>query len=214
MSRIFAIGDIHGCIDKLKELIAKIGAHPVADTLVFLGDYIDRAGGGPDAIDYVLALKNKYQNVVCLCGNHEYMLLRFLEGVDEDIYLANGGRATLKAYGISPADAIRKRKSKIPSAHLNFFESLQLYYETENYIFVHAGLRPGVPLAAQSAHDLVWLRQEFIDCDDDFGKRIVFGHTRADAPIITPNKIGIDTGAVYGGKLTCLELPAERFYQV
>lgn len=214
MSKMFAIGDIHGCIDKLKALIAIIGADPADDTLVFMGDYIDRAGGGPDVVDYVLALRDKYYKVVCLCGNHEYMLLRYLEGADEDMYLGNGGLATLKAYGISPADSPRKRKSKIPPEHLRFFESLLLYYETQDYLFVHAGLKPGVPLEAQTAHDLVWVRQEFIESDNDFGKRVIFGHTRSGEPIISLNKIGIDTGAVYGGRLTCLELPAERFHQV
>ena len=99
ISKIFAIGDIHGCFDKLQRLILEIKADPVNDTLVFIGDYIDRADGGRDVVDYILKLKKTFQNVICLRGNHESMLLRFLDGVEDDIYLANGGFATLKAYG-------------------------------------------------------------------------------------------------------------------
>jgi len=214
MNRIFAIGDIHGCLDKLQRLVRNMAADPVNDTLVFIGDYIDRAGGGRDVVDYVLELKKKYRKVICLCGNHESMLLRYLEGLDEDMYLANGGPMTLNAYGISRLDAPRERKVKIPADHLRFFESLLPYYETDQYIFVHAGLLPGIPLVEQDFHNLLWVRQEFIDSDYDFGKRVVFGHTHFNAPLITANKIGIDTGAVYGGRLTGVELPTLKFYQV
>jgi len=214
MNKIFAIGDIHGCLDKLRRLIQDMAADPANDTLVFIGDYIDRSGGGRDIVDYVLGLKKNYQKVICLCGNHESMLIRYLEGLDENMYLQNGGTMTLNAYGISRTDALRERKAKIPMNHLRFFESLLPYYETDQFIFVHAGLLPGIPLAGQAAHDLQWIRQEFIDSDYDFGKRIVFGHTHFRAPLVTANKIGIDTGAVYGGRLTCVELPTLKFYQV
>jgi len=214
MNKIFAIGDIHGCLDKLQRLVRDIAADPENDTLVFIGDYIDRSGGGKDVVDYVLWLKKNYQKVICLCGNHESMLIRYLEGVDEDIYLANGGMMTLNAYGISRSDSLRARKAKIPANHLRFFKSLLPYYETDQFIFVHAGLLPGIPLTGQTARDLQWVRQEFIDSGYDFGKRVVFGHTHFSAPMVTTNKIGVDTGAVYGGKLTCVELPTLKFYQV
>ncbi len=214
MKKIFAIGDIHGCLHKLTRLVEGLGVDPAADTLVFLGDYIDREDGGPDVVDYVLGLKAGYRNVLCLCGNHEYMFLRYLEGLDENLYLENGGRSTLQAYGISLVDSLRKRKSKVPPAHLKFFNSLLPYYETDDYIFVHAGLKPGVALSEQTLHDMVWIRADFIDSDFDFGKKVIFGHTHRHLPIIAANKIGIDTGAVYGGKLTCLELPAETLHQV
>lgn len=191
-----------------------IDADPASDTLVFIGDYIDRTAEGREVVDYVLGLKKKYAKVICLCGNHENMLLRYLEGIDEDMYLANGGLATLGAYGISKSDSPRKRKAKIPAEHLKFFESLLLYYETDDYIFVHAGLAPGVPLAQQTTHDLLWVREEFITSGYNFGKKVIYGHTHLKKPLIMPNKIGIDTGAVYGGKLTCLELPALKFYSV
>ena len=214
MNKIFAIGDIHGCFDKLQRLILEIKADPVNDTLVFIGDYIDRADGGREVVDYILKLKKTFQNVICLRGNHESMLLRYLDGVEEDIYLANGGFATLKAYGISRSDAPKVRKKKIPPDHLKFFKTLLPYHETDQFIFVHAGLIPGVPLTHQSLYDMQWIRQTFIDSDDDFGKRVVFGHTHFSEPLVEDNKIGIDTGAVYGGRLTCVELPALKFYQV
>ena len=214
MNKIFAIGDIHGRLDKLLSLMGKIPIDPVNDTLVFIGDYIDRGSDGPAVVDYVLGLRKRFSKVICLCGNHESMLLHYLEGIDEAMYVQNGGLATLKAYGISPSDNLKKRKAKIPIEHLRFYESLKLYYETEDYIFVHAGLYPGVPLAEQSSQDLLWVRQEFIDSDYDFGKRVIFGHTPMKEPMITENKINIDTGAVYGGRLSCLELPAVKFYSV
>lgn len=214
MNRIFAIGDIHGCLENLQRLIRVIDADPRSDTLVFLGDFIDRAPGGREVVDYVLALKKEYGKVICLSGNHESMFLRYLDGKEEDLYLANGGGMTLQAYGISGWDAPLVRKGKIPREHLRFFQSLLPYYETDQYIFVHAGLLPGLPLADQDIQDLHWIRQTFIESGYDFGKRVIFGHTHFTTPLVTGNKIGIDTGAVYGGKLTCVELPALKFYQV
>ncbi|PKN76242.1 MAG: serine/threonine protein phosphatase [Deltaproteobacteria bacterium HGW-Deltaproteobacteria-10] len=214
MNKIFAIGDIHGCLDKLQRLIREIKADPVNDTLVFIGDYIDRADGSRDVVDYILKLKKTFQKMICLRGNHESMLLRYLDGVEDDIYLANGGLATLKAYGILRSDAPRERKKKIPADHLKFFKDLLPYYETDQFIFVHAGLIPGIAINEQSLYDMQWVRQTFIDSDYDFGKRVVFGHTHFSEPMVAGNKIGIDTGAVYGGKLTCVELPALKFYQV
>lgn len=213
-NKIFAIGDVHGCLDKLQSLLQVIEDDPLNDTLVFVGDYIDRSDGGRDVVDYILGLKKIYSNMVCLCGNHESMLLKYLDGVDEEMYLLNGGLMTLKAYGISLLDHPAIRKEKMPPEHLSFFETLLPYYETDRYIFVHAGLRPGIPLAGQSLNDLLWIRQTFIDSSYDFGKQIVFGHTHISAPLVCANKIGIDTGAVYGGNLTCVELPTLKFYQV
>lgn len=111
--------------------------------------------------------------------------------------------------GRSPNEA-----NPIPTTHLDFFRDLSIYYETDQYIFVHAGLKANVPLEEQNEWDMLWIRQEFIYSDFDFGKRVIFGHTPFQKPIVLDNKIGIDTGAVYGNKLTCVELPAEKFYSV
>ena len=103
---------------------------------------------------------------------------------------------------------------EVPKDHMEFFTTLLPSYETEDYIFVHAGLRPGMPLAEQAKEDLLWIRYEFIRSSYNFGKTIVFGHTPLLEPLIERNKIGIDTGTVYGGPLTCVELPSQRIYQV
>jgi len=199
---------------KLQALIQSIRADPQNDTLIFIGDYIDRGNFSSEVVDYVIRLKSEYKNIVCLLGNHEHMLIHYLEGVDEDLYLENGGIATLHSYGISGSEEPEKRKAKIPREHWQFFEALLPHYETSNYIFVHAGLKPAFPLHEQTMHDLLWIRHEFIDVEDDFGKMVIFGHTPLSYPLIMPNKIGIDTGAVYGGKLTCVELPAVKIHQV
>ena len=214
MNKIFAIGDIHGCLEKLQALITNIGADPQNDTLIFIGDYIDRGNSSREVVDYVIRLKREYKKIVCLLGNHELMLIHYLKGVDEDMYLVNGGIATLHSYGISRTEEPEKRKAKISREHWQFFESLLPYYETGDYIFVHAGMKPRLPLHEQTMHELLWVRHEFIETEDDFGKMVIFGHTPLSYPLIMPNKIGIDTGAVYGGKLTCVELPVIKIHQV
>jgi len=214
MNKIFAIGDIHGCFDQLQALIKSLDIDKQCDTLVFIGDYIDRGSSVKEVVDYVIKLRNEFKNVVCLMGNHEHMLLRFLAGIDEEMYLYNGGTATLFSYGISRSSMPQTRKAAIPADHLLFFQSLLPYYETKGYIFVHAGLMPGLLPGEQAIHNLLWVRQEFIYSDYDFGKTVIFGHTPLRSPLIRPNKIGIDTGAVMGGKLTCVELPKVIIHQV
>jgi serine/threonine protein phosphatase 1 len=106
------------------------------------------------------------------------------------------------------------RNSPFPSAHFMFYLNLELYYETNDFIFIHAGLKPGVPLELQTEEDLLWIRHEFLASNYDFGKTIVFGHTPFEEPYITPGRIGLDTGAVYGGPLTCMELTSRRLISV
>jgi serine/threonine protein phosphatase 1 len=210
VEKFFAIGDIHGNLAHLERLIEEIkpALNPQRDTLVFLGDYIDRGPDSKGVVDFVLQVRKEFPHVVCLKGNHEAMFLDwFLDGKDYDLYLYNGGGATIRSYSL-------EGEFTLPQEHLDFFTSLLLYYETEQYIFVHAGLRAGIPLAEQDPNDLVWIRDEFILSPHDFGKVVVFGHTPLQQVFITPTKIGIDTGAVYGGKLTCLELPIQKRYSV
>jgi len=213
MNRIFAIGDIHGCFDQLQTLMQNIRIDRQSDTLVFIGDYIDRGKAVKEVVDYVIGLKNELPKVICLLGNHERMFLDYLEGREEENYLYNGGNATLASYSISRVATPKARKEKVPAEHMLFFRSLLPSYTTADYIFVHAGLAPGLSLAEQAVDDLLWIRQEFIYSDYDFGKTVVFGHTPLKAPMITPQKIGIDTGAVMGGKLTCVELPRNIIHQ-
>ena len=211
MERIFAIGDIHGCFDKLKALMDIIDADLERDTLVFIGDYIDRGTQSRQVVEYLMDLSGQARNLVFLKGNHEWMLEQYLNGTNQLGFLANGGVATLDSYstggGCDETDLI-------PATHLDFLSGLRIHFETDQYIFVHAGLKPDVPLEKQNEWDMLWIREEFIYSDFDFGRRVIFGHTPFQEPLIFDNKIGIDTGAVYGNKLTCVELPAEKFYSV
>lgn len=213
MGKIFAVGDIHSCLFKLKEMMTLIKIDPVADTLVFVGDYIDR---GPDArgvVDLILRIKRTMNNVICLLGNHEQLFLDYyLENINRNLFLINGGMSTLLSYSLTGTGG--SDKTNIPESHIQFFTTLRPYYETDDYIFVHAGLKPGIPLEQQDRDDILWIRNEFIASTYDFGKIVVFGHTPLSAPLVGVNKIGIDTGAVYGGKLTCVELPEIKIYQV
>ncbi|MBW2264660.1 MAG: serine/threonine protein phosphatase [Deltaproteobacteria bacterium] len=211
MERVFAVGDIHGCLDKLVLLMGKIDIDFKKDTLVFIGDYIDRGPKSKEVVDYLMDLARGKDSVIFLKGNHEYMLQGYLDGTDTMFFLANGGEATIRSYLQS---GLRDEVEPIPSDHLEFFDSLRLYYETADYIFVHAGLKAQVPLEKQNEWDMLWIREEFIYSDFDFGRQVVFGHTAFQKPLVLANKIGIDTGAVYGNKLTCVELPAQRFFSV
>jgi serine/threonine protein phosphatase 1 len=207
--RIFAIGDIHGFLNKLRELMAKIDPDPLQDELVFLGDYIDRGPQSKEVIDYVLEIKEKYPRSVFLIGNHEFMFLEYLTNRKEPwTFLLNGGIETVHSYELIGDDP----EANLPADHYAFFNSLKPYYETEDYIFVHAGLRADVPLQEQTLDDLLWIRREFIESTHDFGKLVVFGHTPVPRPLMHHNKLGIDTGAGYGGMLTCVELPSTVFY--
>jgi len=184
---------------------------PTARHPGFLGDYIDRGPQSYEVVDYLITLKDTFNNLVFLKGNHEIMLLDYLKDVSRMMYLINGGRETLDSYynNLEKTNPI-----VVPKEHLDFFNSLVLSHQTEDYIFVHAGLRPGIAVDDQVADDVLWIRDAFIQTDEDFGKRVIFGHTWFQQPFISPNKIGIDTGAVYGNCLTCVRLPDIAFFSV
>jgi len=212
MNRIYAIGDIHGCATRLEALIARLDIDARQDLLIFVGDYIDRGPDSKKVVDMILDLMGTMNHVICLLGNHEQMFLNYcLFDREQELFLSNGGQRTLASYGFERSR--RNSSFRIPNLHLRFYQSLLPCYETDDYIFVHAGLRPGIPLPEQTLDDLIWSRFEFIRSAFDFGKRVVFGHTPFSVPLVAPNKIGIDTGAVYGGMLTCLELPGMIFHQ-
>jgi serine/threonine protein phosphatase 1 len=215
MEKIFAIGDIHGCLSKLEKLISLLKSRIDRDndTLLFIGDYIDRGPDSRGVVDFVLDLKEKFTRSVFLLGNHEDMFLNYINHREAGyMFFMNGGDATATSYG--SRDPNDRGEITVPKDHMEFFTTLLPFYETESYIFVHAGLRPGIPLKEQVEEDLIWIRHEFIRSSYDFGKTVVFGHTPLLEPLVEPSKIGIDTGAVYGGLLTCVELPAQRIYQV
>lgn len=209
MGKIFAIGDIHGSFDQLQQLMTKIPINLAYDTLVFIGDYIDRGPASVEVVDFLIDLKKRVPGIIFLKGNHEDMLEKYLDGSDRFTYLLNGGQNTLDSY---LSRSLQSESYPIPPDHTEFFKALRLYYETETYIFVHAGLRPKVPLESQATEDLLWIRDKFIYSKYNFGKTVVFGHTPLEKPLVESNKIGIDTGAVYGNALTCVKLPDLEFF--
>ncbi len=210
---IYAIGDIHGCLYHLEKLMDLVSPDLERHPLVFMGDYIDRGPKSAEVVEYIINLKKSYnpENIICLMGNHERMFLDYLDSREEMLFLMNGGCTTVASYWGEYGDRLLRR---LPPGHWDFYRSLKPYYQTDDYIFVHAGLRPGRPLAEQTEEDYLWIRKEFIASDYDFGRRVIFGHTPVRVPLIMPNKIGIDTGAVYGNRLTCVLLPEEKFFSV
>lgn len=213
MGKIYVIGDIHGCYRSLENLFQKIAPSPETDTIIFLGDYIDRGPASKKVVDKIIKIQNDFRQIITLMGNHEQMLLRYLTGRDIDVFLQAGGEQTINSYGLKHPE----KNILVPDItldHIQFFNKLLPYWEDENYIYVHAGLQPGIDLHMQSEDWLFWARERFIHSDYNFGKRIIFGHTHFSKPKIEKNKIGIDTGAVYGGSLTCLILPEMKFVSV
>jgi serine/threonine protein phosphatase 1 len=214
MSSTYVIGDIHGCHTALVELLKKISPDPGNDFLIFLGDYIDRGPGSKDVLTTLVQLQQQIPRMITLKGNHEDAFLRYLSGKDVDFFLNIGGRQTLESYGLTnfTPDAAKK---VIPHEHMQFLSNLLPFWEDDEYIYVHAGLKPGVHLSQQTSDWLFWADRERFAClDYNFGKRVIFGHTANPTPVVMPNKIGIDCGAVYGGKLTCLVLPDLDFVSV
>ena len=203
--RLLAIGDIHGCRRQLQLLLEQVRP-TVADTLVFLGDYVDRGADSAGVITDLLELRERFPDSVFLRGNHEQMLLDLLAGAEPTTFLLNGGARTIASYEA-------RGNWPPPAEHLEFLAQLPLVHETEDFIFAHAGLRPGRPVAEQCAEDLLWIRGEFLHSDFDWGKPVVFGHSPNPAPLLTPTRIGLDTGCVYGGQLTCCDLFTRRYWQ-
>jgi len=219
-TRVYAVGDIHGRADLLRSLHRKI-LDDAADSeahrkvVVYVGDYVDR---GPDSFGVVdMLIEDPLPGFERhhLKGNHEDFLLRFLEtGSHGEVWMMNGARTTLESYGVEWSDmaygadglaAARQRFAGfMPESHLRFFQRLELRHQEGDYLFVHAGIRPGVPLDEQRAFDLMWIREAFLDSVADHGVVIVHGHTIAPEPEVRPNRIGIDTGAFHSGRLTAL----------
>ena len=204
--RWLAIGDIHGCLAQLTKLMGLVKPTAV-DRIVFLGDYVDRGPASAGVIDYLIEFSEALPKTVFLRGNHEQMFLDYLDGQDQALFLTNGGRQTLDSYrncGMWP----------VPTSHRRFLDSLRHYFESAQHIFVHAGLRPGIPLAEQTDFDMIWIRREFHESNDDWGKTVVYGHTPLKEPLLGERRIGLDTGCVYGRQLTCCDVISLRIWQV
>jgi len=223
--RVYAIGDIHGRLDLLHALLGKItadcAANPAAcHKLIFLGDYVDRGNQSYELLDLLSKGPIDGFATTYLRGNHEDFLLRFLDDTSHGSrWLYHGGANTLISYGIpaSPQetdpdrliDLQQKLCDVLPESHLAFLRSLKMSYVVGDYVFVHAGIRPGIPFGKQSNDDLIWIREPFLESTLDHGYIVVHGHSVCVRPEMLANRIGIDTGAYDTGVLTCLVLQGE-----
>ena len=218
--RVFVIGDLHGIADEpriLFKYLEKKEDLSENDHLVFLGDYIDRGKDSKDVVELMLDLKNKYPNTKFLKGNHEDMLLDFVGygGRLGHAFLYNGGVETLQSYGISVFSTPDEMVESMPKEHVEFFKNLEMMIQIDDYICVHAGLNPQKEISKQVEEEVLWIRDEFISCEHEFNKTVVFGHTPHQEILLhTPYKIGLDTGLVFGNKLSCLELKSGKLFQV
>ena len=219
-TRLYAVGDIHGRSDLLRAMhgliLADAARRPTPRKLVvYLGDYVDRGNDSSGVIELLLNQPLPGFEHVHLRGNHEDILLTFLDDLSiGPNWLTYGGRETLESYGIAapeaqaePAELERAQlalHANLPRAHLDFLRALPLAHAEGGYFFVHAGIRPGVPLERQHQDDLLWIREEFLESQADFGCVVVHGHTITAAPEVRHNRIGVDTGAFFSDHLTCL----------
>jgi len=221
-TRIYVVGDIHGRVDLLSRLHGQILDDVQSSTqnrhvVVYLGDYVDRGEKSKTVIDVFLDEPLDGFETVFLKGNHEEMMLGFLENAAVGaMWLYNGGDATAYSYGVrmdSPSitdhryfEMQQALRDKLPDRHLAFLRDLNLYHIEGGYLFVHAGVQPGIPIENQTSQDLLWIREEFIASPADHGHCVVHGHTIFSEPEIRPNRIGIDTGAYFSNVLSCLVL--------
>lgn len=218
--RVYALGDIHGRADLLKQAFTEIDndldRSPAGRSIeVYLGDYVDRGPYSGHTLDLLIE-RGQRRETVFLRGNHEAYFLEVLRDPSKvGDWRQFGGLQTLISYGIQPpldpdaseqVELIRKLNKAMPAEHLSFLRALKLTFVCGDFFFVHAGVRPGIPLAEQQEADLLWIRNDFLDSDENFGKFIVHGHTPVREPDIRPNRINIDTGAYATGNLTLLRI--------
>lgn len=211
---LYVIGDIHGCIEPLRRVHSRIDvdvsrSRPPHSAEIYLGDYVDR---GPDsaAVLDLLIDRAKSRTAIFIKGNHDLMLEEFATGRRSLAdWLPYGAADTLRSYGATPEQVAAQSEEltkMIPARHLEFVARCDLSFQVENYLFAHAGIRPGRGLDTQSPEDLMWIRDEFLRDERDFGAIVVHGHTPVETPEFKRNRIGIDTGAYMTGQLTCLRI--------
>lgn len=218
--RIYAFGDIHGRADLLEQLFAEIEADlarsPVDRAIeVYVGDYIDRGPHSNRTLDLLIE-RSHDREAVFLKGNHEAYFLELLgDSTKFNDWRQFGGLQTLMSYGIQPSlnpdaaeqvELTRMLNEAVPAEHLSFLRALRSSFVCGDFFFVHAGVRPGIPLTEQQESDLLWIRSEFLESTENFGKYIVHGHTPVRAPDIRANRVNIDTGAYATGNLTLLKI--------
>jgi serine/threonine protein phosphatase 1 len=218
--RIYAIGDIHGRADLLRTMLETIEQHrsgcPIDRMiLVFLGDYVDRGPSSREVLDLLVACGRRHESVF-LKGNHESLMWSFLQdSAVLDGWRTCGGLETLVSYGLRPSfnpnegdkrDLAEQFVRAVPTTHVKFLQSLQLFFICGEFLFVHAGIRPNLPLEKQKERDLLWIREEFLEYEKEFQFFVVHGHTPVREPEIRPNRLNIDTGAFATGRLTCIAI--------
>jgi serine/threonine protein phosphatase 1 len=223
--RAYAIGDIHGCLDLLDDLLARIereiAERPRLKTrIIFLGDVIDRGPSSAQVVERLRTYAHPRASAHFVMGNHEEVMLRVLGGELELLpnWLRFGGEETLRSYGLEaaqlkklPDDAIIDRlREAVPAEHRAFLSSFADSISFGDYLFVHAGIRPGIDLAEQSQSDLRWIRDPFLDDRSDHGFVVVHGHTISNTVDVEPNRIGIDTGAFATGVLSAIAIEGSR----
>ena len=220
--RVYAIGDVHGRLDLLDQLLNQIqhdaaSARDLVKHLVFLGDYVDRGPNSRSVIDRLAGPPPSGFGAIHLMGNHEEAMLDFMSDAPSGAnWLRYGGLATLASYGVRPPeedatpdhvdDARRLLLANMPASHKSFLKALRTSVSIGDYHFVHAGIRPGMPLDRQERQDMLWIRDEFLNSNANHGKVVVHGHTISMKPDMHPNRIGIDTGAYATNRLTALVL--------
>jgi serine/threonine protein phosphatase 1 len=214
----FVIGDIHGCLEELACLLESLSLEPL-DRLVFLGDYIDRGPDSRGVVSHLIDLKDKgKQDVIFLKGNHEDMMLSYLglQGRHGEMFLFNGGDATMASYGLSRRNNHPQGLlAAMPNDHLEFFKGLRVYYLMEPFLCVHGGIHPRKPMAEQVEEEVLWIRDEFIQNTHALPYTVLFGHTPLKEVLFhLPYKIGLDTGLVYGNWLSCLEVNEKVLFQI
>jgi serine/threonine protein phosphatase 1 len=225
---VYAVGDIHGRADLLAamhRLIVEDAAHLTPGTsklIVYVGDYVDRGLESRQVLDLLIQEPLDDFRAVHLLGNHDAWLLSFLvDPTIGPIWLRYGGDATVHSYGVRlgvPQDELPYYeqlqdilRQQIPRAHVDFLRGLEFSFESGDYLFVHAGVDPALPLVRQTADDLLWIREPFLSSSRDMGRVVVHGHTVESEPVVRANRIGIDTGACWTGCLTCLVLEEDAF---
>jgi len=219
---IYAIGDVHGCFAELKAAEQRIVAD-AADIaakrriILCLGDLVDRGPQSADVLDHLAGPPPRGFERLSLCGNHDDTFLAFIDDPHANMgWLEFGGEQTLDSYGIDLVRLARHRggtgglgeiaRATVPEAHVKFLRSLPVAVRFGNVLFVHAGVRPGVPLEQQDDDDLMWIREPFVSEPNGLGVTVVHGHTPANEPVFAPGRIGIDTGAFATGRLTVLRV--------
>ncbi|MGH6862766.1 MAG: metallophosphoesterase [Methylocella sp.] len=222
--RIYAVGDVHGRADLLKQLFSRVDEdlkeHPIGETIeIFLGDYIDRGQDSAAVLELVIE-RAKTHRMLCLKGNHELFLSEFLENPGVLKHWAQyGALPTLASYGLAPimnanpkqqAELAASLGNAMPNSHSQFLARLKLCFTCGDFFFVHAGVRPGTPLSRQREEDMLWIRDDFLLHEEPFEKIIVHGHTPVWEPEVRNNRINIDTGAYATGRLTCLRLERDE----